>query len=132
MSIIAGLLGKLLASKLGVAGASALVGALVVKAAPLARPLLGKVIKAQLDRVLEPDLADPKEKLLLKNLAVSAIAYAEYKLPDRGEGKAKKALASSAITRFLPGVAGEVAAELIQEAFDSLDDDLKKRLGVNQ
>lgn len=132
MSIIAGLLGKLLASKLGVAGASAIVGALAVKAAPLARPLLGRVIKSQLDKVLEPDLADPKEKLLLKNLAVSAIAYAEYKIPDRGEGRAKKAVAASALTRFLPGVAGEVAAELIQEAFDSLDDDLKKRLGVNQ
>lgn len=132
MSIIAALFGKLFASKLGVAGASALAGALVVKAAPLARPLLGKFIKAQIDKVLEPDLSDPKEKQLLKNLALSAIAYAEYKLPDRGAGKAKKAVAASALSRFLPGLAGEVAGDLIQEAFDSLDDDLKKRLGVNQ
>lgn len=132
MSIIAGLLGKLFASKLGVAGASALAGALAVQVVPLVKPLLGKVIKAQLDKVLEPDLKDPKEKELLGKLAIAAIAYAEYKLPDRGEGKAKKALAASALTRFLPGVAGEVAADLIQEAFDSLDDDLKKRLGVNQ
>lgn len=132
MSFIAALLGKLVASKVGLAGASALAGALVVQAVPLAKPLLGKLIKSQLDRVLEPNLADPKEKELLKGLALAAIAYAEYKLPDRGQGKAKNALASSALARFLPGVAGQVAAELIQEAFDSLDDDLKKRLGVNQ
>lgn len=128
MSIIAGLFGKLLASKLGIAGAAAIGGAIAVKIAPLARPLLGKIIKAQLDRAMAPNLADPKEKELLKNLAVAAITYAEYKLPDRGEGKAKKALASSALTRFLPGVAGQVAADLVQEAFDSLDDDLKQRL----
>lgn len=132
MSIIAGLLGKLVASKVGLAGASALGGVLLAKAVPLVRPLLGKVIKSGLDKVLEPKMADPKERELLKNLLVASIAYAEYKLPDRGAGEAKKKLAASALAKFLPGVAGEVLGDLVQEAFDSLDDDLKKRLGVNQ
>ncbi len=130
MSIIAALFGKIVATKFGAAGLGAVGALLLSQAVPLVKPLMGKLIKAQIDKVLEPDLKDPKEKELLKNLALAAIAYAEYKIPDRGEGKAKKALASSALARFLPGVAGQVAAELIQEAFDSLDDDLKKRLGA--
>lgn len=130
--MIAGLLGKLLASKLGVAGASAIAGALVVKAVPLAKPLLGKLIRAQVDRALAPNTADPKEDELRKNLVLAAIALAEYKIPDRGAGQAKKALAASALSRFLPGLSGEIVGDLVQEAFDSLDDDLKKRLGVNQ
>lgn len=128
MTIITGLLGKLLASKLGLAGAAALGGALLTKLAPLARPLLGRLIKAQLDKALAPNLADPVEKEKLNALIVAAISYAEYKIPDRGQGQAKKQLVVSTLSKVLPSVAAEVIGTLVQEAFDSLDDDLKNRV----
>lgn len=127
-ALLAGLFGKLVASKVGLAGASALGGILLAKAAPLARPLFGKLVKSQLDRILAPDLADPKEKELLRQLVVSAMAYAEYKIPDRGQGEAKKALVIASLSKFVPGVAAQVVGDLIEEAFESLDDELKKRL----
>jgi hypothetical protein len=129
-ALLAGLFGKLVASKIGLAGASALGGVLLVKIAPLVRPLFGKLFKSQLDRILAPDLADPKEKELLRQLALSAMAYAEHKIPDRGQGVAKKALVIAALSKFVPGVAAQVVGDLIEEAFGSLDDEMKKRLDI--
>ncbi len=126
------LFGKIAASKIGLAGLSALAGALAIKAPALVRPMIGKFIQSQLSKVLEPNLKDPVEREKLKNLALAAIAYAEYKVPDRGEGAFKKSVAASALTRFLPSIAAQVAGDLIQEAFDSLDDEMKKRLKINQ
>lgn len=130
--MIEALLGKLLASKLGIAGLAALAGALAAKAAPMARPLLGKFIKAKLDYALAPNLADPIEKEKLLKLARAAMEYAEYKIPDRGMGLDKHDLVVRSLSKFIPGVAAEAIGNLVQESFDSLDDEMKKHLNINQ
>lgn len=126
--MITALLGKLLASKLGVAGLAALAGAAV----PMAAPLLRKFFKAKLSSALTPDLADPIEKEKFLKMVRANMEYAEYKIPDRGQGKAKRDLIVKVLSKHLPGVAVEVLADLAQESFDSLDDELKKSLQINQ
>jgi hypothetical protein len=132
MSVIAGLVGKLLASKWGAVGVGAAGAVLAQQAVPLVKPLLGKLFKGQLERLLAPNLEDAREAELLRAVIIAAIAYAEYKIPDRGQGKMKKALAVSMVGKALPGLAGQIVGDLVQEAFDSLDDEMKKRLEINQ
>jgi len=132
MGVILVIVGKLFASKLGIAGVSAIGALAIAKVAPLVRPLFGKVIKAQVDKVLAPNLADPIEKVKLLDLAIAAMAYAEYKIPDRGAGAARKALVVDKLNDYLPELAAQAIADLVEEAFESLDDELKERTGINK
>lgn len=131
MGVILGVLGKLFATKAGVGVASAVGALAVAKIAPLVRPLFGKIIKGQIDKVLAPNPADPVERIKLIDLALAAMAYAEYKIPDRGAGAARKALVMAKLSQYLPGVAAQAVSDLIEEAFESLDDELKLRTGIN-
>lgn len=132
MEIIAAWFGKIVGTKLGVAGASALLGALAVKAPALLRPLFGKAIKSKLDDLLNPNLADPEEKEKLRVMVVAIMSYVEHKMPDRGRGSDKKQAVVAVLSKFLPHFAAQTLGDIVQEAFDSLDDSLRERLGINQ
>lgn len=130
MSIAAVL--ALLQSKIGLMIGGASLGFILPRLVKGAGGYFGGLEKKALDGLFAINVADPKEKDLLNNFILSGIALAEYKLPDRGQGSAKKDMVLGQIKHILPGIPGEVAASLVQEAFDSLDDAMKVQLGVNK
>lgn len=130
--MIEAILGKLLASKLGVAGLAALAGAAAVKAGPMLRPLMKRFLRSKLEGALTPNMSDPVAKEKFLKMVRANMEYAEYMIPDRGRGKEKHDLVVKTLSAHLPGVAVEALANIAQEAFDSLDDELKKSLEINQ
>ena len=114
-----------LGGKIGLALVSAAGIGLVIK---LGRPPLKRAIGNGLAHLLSPNAQDPKEKELLADIARACIRYAEYKIPDRGAGTDKLALATKLLTPYLPGASVEAVSRLVQEVFDTLDDELKARL----
>lgn len=124
MSAIVAFLG----TKLGLAVAgvgSGLVATLLIK---VGRPKLQQLFAGLLLKGLAPNVNDPKEKEYLKNLAVDFIKYAEYKIPDRGTGAAKKDLAIELLSAYMPSSSVDAIGRIVQEVFDTLDDELKKKL----
>lgn len=122
-ALLTALVGKMGAAGLSVLGASALAGLVIA----VGRPRLQKLISSEIAKGLSPNVADPKEKELLADLTRAFIRYAEHKLPDRG-GDAKKAMAVQLLAKYLPGASAEAVGRVVQEVFDTLDDELKKKL----
>ena len=91
-------------------------------------PYLMKRFAGTLGLALDPKTKDQVEKKLLKDLAIAAIRYAEYKLPDAGTGPDKKALAAKVLARFMPQAQADVLGVIIQEVFDGMDAELREAL----
>jgi hypothetical protein len=89
-------------------------------------PAVRKLLAAQLVKGLDPKTADPVEKECIKSITANLIRLAEHRLPDRGNGDAKKKLVVAALQKYLPGAAADAIGALVQEVFDAADDELKQ------
>lgn len=126
MEAILGFLG----SKLGLLGVGAaiplglmLAGKALPKAAgKWASGLLGKGI-SEMDKI-----EDPVEKELVHNIAVAVVKWAEYKIPDKGQGRARFDAAAAKLCALLPFLKGrdKAIADIIENAVVAMDAELKK------
>ena len=126
MEAILGFLG----SKLGMIGVGAaiplalmLAGKALPKAAgKWASGLLGKGM-AEMDKI-----EDPVEKELVHNIAVAVVKWAEYKIPDKGQGRARFDAAAAKLCALLPFLKGrdKAIADIIENAVVAMDEELKK------
>jgi len=109
--------GATLASGAGIA----LVLGLATKLLP---KIIGNQVSKQLDKLLR--LENPEDK----ELVLAIVKWVEIKLPDRGKGKERFALAAAMLTRLIPLLKGSEAklAMLIEEGVHSMDESLKKHL----
>lgn len=73
-------------------------------------------------------IADPVERQLVHNIAVSVVKWAEYKIPDKGQGHARYYLAAKKLCALLPFLNGrdEQISDLIEGAVVAMDNELKK------
>lgn len=84
--------------------------------------LLGKGM-TEMDKI-----QDPKEKELVHAIALDVVRYVEYKVPSKGEGRARFDLAASKLCAILPFLKGRESdlASIIEGAVAAMDEELKK------
>jgi len=117
-----------LGTKLGLAalaGGSVLVGWLGPK---VIKPMVSKYIGKAVALGLDPKSKDPRQKQLIKEFVTAGIRLAEYSIPDRGKGKAKKEMVVEMLSKIsvIPSGVASALGAIVQEVFDSMDDELKK------
>jgi hypothetical protein len=126
MDAILGFLG----SKLGLLG----MGAALPIAFMVAKKSLPKMAGKWLSKVLGDGMEsmdkiqDPVEKELVHNIAFAVVKWAEYKIPDKGQGRARFELAAGKLTALLPFLKGRESdiATIIEGAVSAMDEELKK------
>ena len=91
----------------------------------LVRNLIGKEVGKLLAVALDPKTSDPKKKELVTNLVRAAAKLAAYELPNRGHGPERKDLFKSYLSKLVPEKQSDVIAGLLDEALDTLDDQLE-------
>jgi len=78
---------------------------------------------------LDPKTADPKKKELMVNFVKAGILLVEYCTPDRG-GLDKKGAIIKMLAQVgggaIPGPIQQALGSMVQEIFDTMDDELKK------
>lgn len=126
MDAILGFLG----SKFGLFG----MGAALPIAFMIAKKQLPKMAGGWVSKLLGQGMADvdkikdPIEQQLVRNIAVDVVKWVEYKIPNRGEGRARYELAASKLCSMLPFLKGRDAdlASIIEGAVAAMDEELKK------
>lgn len=120
MEFIAGLFGKLFASKVGLFG----LGILTPLLAALLRRKLPDFISSKVGSKLKEVLAlkDPADRALV----LAWVKWAEAKLPDAGLGASRKALITSFLSRIFPTSLAGVISDAIEEAVKAMDLELKR------
>lgn len=125
--VVAALGGKL---ALLVGGPAVAVG--IAVAFPLVRRKWGDFIggqaRAALEKALNPNTEDIVEKELIEDAVLALVRLAEYKLPNKGAGGERFALAAAWLTNLIPilkGQEGHITA-LIEEAVVRMDSEALK------
>ena len=122
MEAITGWLGGLL-------GGVVLTGALVAAGKVLPKVLGNKAAKA-LGKAMEnvDAIEDPKRKELVLNVAKSLVVWAEYEIPDKGQGRARFEAVASKLVAWIPALKGKdkAIADIIENAVAAMDAELKK------
>ncbi|MEM5807421.1 MAG: hypothetical protein QW474_03500 [Candidatus Aenigmatarchaeota archaeon] len=83
-----------------------------------------KWFKIQLEKSLNPNLADEKEKELLKNLILALVKYVEYKCPDE-IGKEKFNIVFTFLTKYIPEKYANEIIDLIEQAVKIMNEEMK-------
>ena len=91
----------------------------------LVRRLVSREVGKLLAQAMDPKTDDPKRKELQRNLVVAAAKLAAYELPNRGHGPERKNAIKDKLMKLLPEKQSEVIAGLLDEAIDTLDDQLE-------
>ncbi len=129
MEMIAGWFSGLSGWASGLLSGAVLVGVLgaVAKFAP---KFVGKKMGSLLGDAMEKvdDIKDPVEKKLVQDIALAVVKWAEYKIPDRGQGRARYEAAAAKLCLMLPFLKGKdkLIADLIENAVAAMDAELKK------
>jgi hypothetical protein len=73
-------------------------------------------------------IKDPIEEQLVRNIAVDVVKWVEYRIPDKGQGRARFDLAASKLCAMLPFLKGRESdlATIIEGAVAAMDEELKK------
>lgn len=76
-------------------------------------------------------IGDPVEKELVHNIAVAVVKWAEYKIPDKGQGRVRFDMAAAKLCALLPFLKGrdKDLADIIENAVVAMDNELKKAVG---
>jgi len=129
MEMIAGWFGGLGGWASGALSGVVLTGVLVA-AVKFVPKFAGKEAAKALDKALGSidDIKDPVEQELVRNIAKDVVKWAEYKIPGKGQGRAKFEAAAAKLCALLPFLKGKdkVIADLIENAVAAMDDELKK------
>ncbi len=129
MEMIAGWFSGLGGWASGLLGGVVLVGVLgaAVKFVP---GFVGKKMGALLGEAMEKveDIKDPVERKLVEDIALAVVKWAEYKIPDKGQGRARFEAAAAKLCLMLPFLKGKdkLVADLIENAVAAMDAELKK------
>ena len=93
--------------------------------------LLAGLIQKHLGQLLNLKSDDPKEAELVRGVVLAIVKLVEYKIPDKGQGKARYDAAAATLTRLIPALAGQEAkiSALIEDAVQRMDDEFKKAAG---
>lgn len=92
----------------------------------LVRNLVAKEVGKLLAKALNPDIADPIAKERVADLLRAAARLAAHELPNRGaHGDERKTLLAAQLARLMPEKQSEVIAALLDEALDTLDEQLE-------
>ncbi len=113
----------LLATGLGKFSAGALLGILLLMAKKKLPDLFGSMFGKYLGRLL--DATDPDDQ----ELVYALVAWAEKKIPGRGEGLKKYALVADTIVKYLPAMSKhrDTIHDLIEGMVLKMKGELKKR-----
>ena len=129
MEMIAGWFSGLGGWASGLLGGVVLTGA-IMAVAKFAPKFVGKKMEALLGDAMEKvdDIKDPVEKKLVQDIALAVVKWAEYKIPDKGPGRARYEAAAAKLCLMLPFLKGKdkLIADLIENAVAAMDDELKK------
>lgn len=94
--------------------------------------LVSKQVRAALGSAVEKieDIEDPVERALVQDIAFSVVKWAEYKIPDKGQGRARFELASAKLCALLPFLKGKekMVADLIEDSVAAMDKVLKEQV----
>lgn len=91
----------------------------------LVRKLVAREVGKLLVSAMDPKTEDAKKKELVRNLVIAAAKLAAYELPNRGHGPERKNAIKTRLMKLLPEKQSEVIASLLEEAIDTLDDQLE-------
>ena len=130
MSILVMIKG-LLAAKGAALASGAVVGLAVMAAWKIGLSQWDKFINRQLGLLMSLEkIQDPKEKELVKDIVLSIIKWAEFRIPDNGKGKERYTLAAAQLVKFFPILKNQEGklAELIEEGVKRMDEALKKAI----
>ena len=74
------------------------------------------------------ELEDPNERQLVYNIALAVVKWAEYKIPDPGQGELKYDIAAEKLCSILPFLKGreDDIEALIEASVKAMDLELKK------
>lgn len=115
----------------GLLSGAVLVGVLVA-AVKFVPKFMGKKMEALLGEALEKveDIKDPVERKLVEDIALAVVKWAEYKIPDKGQGRARFEAAATKLCLMLPFLKGKdkLVADLIENAVAAMDNVLKARV----
>ena len=119
-----------IAGKIGWVGLGAAIPVLMVIARKQLPKMAGKWVAGLLGDGLGAldKITDPKEKELVHAIAVAVVKWAEYKIPEKGQGRERYAAAAAKLCALLPFLRGRDAdiATIIENAVAAMDDELKR------
>ena len=124
METILAFLGTKVAAYLAGAGGAAVGAGLAIK---FGKPKVQRWLESQISKALNPSMDDPKARELFQAWFKPFLAYAEYMLPDRGDGKIKERVAGLLSKYMAPTIANAIGT-VVQEFQDSADDVLDKAI----
>ena len=129
MEMIAGWFSGLGGWASGLLGGVVLTGG-IMAVAKFAPKFVGKKMGSLLGDAMEKvdDIKDPVEKKLVQDIALAVVKWAEYKIPDKGQGRVRFEAAAAKLCLMLPFLKGKdkLVADLIENAVAAMDDELKK------
>ena len=121
---------------LGAKGSAVAIGAAIPVVLVFAKKMLTKYAGNMAAKLLgqgmsEMDkITDPVEKQLVRNIAVAVVKWAEYKIPDKGQGRARYDAAAAKLCALLPFLKGrdQAISDIIEDAVAAMDAELKKQI----
>ena len=126
MEAILGFLG----SKIGIFGMGVAIPLVFVAGKKFLPKYFGGIVAKLLGKGLSEmdEIKDPVEKILVQNIAVAVVKWAEYKIPDKGQGRARFETAAAKLCAMLPFLKGrdKDLADIIENAVVAMDDELKR------
>ena len=107
------------------------VGAALMVAGKFIPKFVGKQLAGGLGKAMENIAAidDPKRKAFANELAGVLVRWAEYEIPDKGQGAARYAAVAEKIVTLIPALKKnkEKLAAIIENAVAAMDAELKKK-----
>ena len=86
--------------------------------------LMHKFLGGAIKKVMDLDEGDPKVNEARKKMVLAQMVYLELKMPDRGQGDARR--------KMIEATLGPKAGPIIDELLSQLDDELKKLTAAPQ
>lgn len=111
--------------KLGLAALGAGSAAAAFFGPGLVRKLVAREVGKLLVSAMDPKTEDAKKKELVRNLVIAAAKLAAYELPNRGHGPERQNAIKARLMKLLPEKQAAVIAGLLDEAIDTIDDQLE-------
>lgn len=113
-------------SNIGLGLLGVLTAAVAAMGPKLVRALVAKEVAKLLAKALNPAIEDPITRERVADLLRAAARLAAHELPNRGaHGDERKTLLAARLARLMPEKQSAVIAALLDEALDTLDDELE-------
>jgi len=129
MEMIAGWFSGLGGWASGLLGGVVLTGVLVAAGKFIPKLVAGEAAKA-LSSAMESmeKIKNPERKAKVEAVAKALVEWAEYEIPDKGQGRARFEAVAGKLVAWIPALKGKdkTVADLIENAVAAMDAELKK------